>query len=280
MDEYRFARALAYDFGALAAMFTSAFTGYFFPMTMTAEAMVAHWRLNHIDGARSLVMLDVEGAFAGMTLIGARGTRGWCGGFGIVPAFRGRGAGKRLAREMVETARASGLRSLQLEVLSQNAAARAIYEGAGLSVRRRLQTVEIAVATLPDGADTRPLVAAVPVGSAAALDVEVALAAQPIWQQELASLLAITTETTQITDSAGAQTALICARSGDKTRILAASVAPSLAVQELTALLHRAAGESSAIQLVNCPASDALMARCQALGFTEVYSQDEMYLAL
>jgi ribosomal protein S18 acetylase RimI-like enzyme len=280
MDEYRFARALAYDFGALADMFTSAFTGYFFPMSMTAEAMAAHWRLNHIDGARSLVMLDAEGAFVGISLIGARGTRGWCGGFGVAPAYRGRGAGKRLAREMVETARASGLSSLQLEVLTQNDAARAIYEAAGLRVRRRLQTVEIALAALPGGADISHRAAASIVVAGALPDVDAALAIQPIWQQELASLLAITTETTQITDGAGVRNTLICARSGDKTRILVAAVAPTLTERELTGLLRSAAGESAAIQLVNCPASDATLARCLALGFNEVYSQDEMFLAL
>jgi len=103
MEEYQFARALSYDFGALANMFTEAFTGYFFPMNMTPEALANHWRLYQIDGARSLVMRDPEGTFVAMTLIGARGTRGWCGGFGVAPAFRGHGAGKRLAREMVET---------------------------------------------------------------------------------------------------------------------------------------------------------------------------------
>ena len=156
MDEYQFARALTYDFGALANMFTEAFTGYFFPMNMTPEALANHWRLYHIDGARSMVMRDEEGTFVGMTLIGVRGTRGWCGGFGIAPAFRGHAAGKRLARAMVETARASDLRSLQLEVLSQSEPARAIYESAGLTVRRRVRTVELAIAALPDGAERSP----------------------------------------------------------------------------------------------------------------------------
>ena len=199
MDEYQFARALTYDFGALANMFTEAFTDYFFPMNMTPEALANHWRLYHIDGARSMVMRDEEGTFVGMTFIGVRGTRGWCGGFGIAPAFRGHGAGKRLAREMVEMARASGLRSLQLEALSQNEPARAIYESAGLTVRRRVRTVELAIAALPDGTER----GASQIATSAPLVAEDVMAAQPVWQQELASLLAITTETAHVTDSAG-----------------------------------------------------------------------------
>jgi RimJ/RimL family protein N-acetyltransferase len=275
MEEYQFARALEYDFGALAGMFTEAFTGYFFPMNMTAGSLANHWRLYHIDGARSLVMRDAADAFAGLTLIGARGARSWCGGFGVAPAFRGRGAGKRLAREMVESARASGLHSLQLEVLSQNAAARAIYESAGLTVRRRVRTVEIAITALPDAEEGVSQVV-----TSMSLVAEDALAAEPVWQQELASLLAMTTETTHITDGAGQPSSLVCVRSGALTRIVAASVAGSLTERGLIALLRHAAGDSSGLQLVNCPESSPMLVRCQSLGFTEVYSQDEMYIAL
>jgi ribosomal protein S18 acetylase RimI-like enzyme len=276
MEEFQFARALTYDFGALASLFTEAFTDYFIPMTMTPEALATHWRLYHIDGARSLVMLDRSGAFAGMTLLGARGTRGWCGGFGVTPAFRGRGAGKRLAREMVETARTSGLRSLQLEVLAQNGAARSVYETAGLRVRRHVRTVEIAIAALPAGADAD----SGQLTTSAQLEAADVLATQPVWQQELASLLAMTTETTYLTGSAGQRSALLYNRSGERARILAANVSQFITEQELIALLRRAAGDTAAIQLINCPDSSPVLARCQALGFSEVYRQDEMSIAL
>jgi ribosomal protein S18 acetylase RimI-like enzyme len=276
MEEYKFAPTLTYDFAALANMFTEAFTGYFFPMNMTPEALANHWRLYHIDGARSLVMRDAAGTFAGLTLIGVRGRRGWCGGFGVAPAFRGHGAGKRLASEMVETARTSGLHSLQLEVLAQNTPARAIYESAGLTVRRRVRTVEIARSALPDGVD-RAASQVVPFAPLVAEDV---MAAHPVWQQELASLLSMTTETAHVSDSAGHRSSLVCARSGATTRILAASVAESLTEQEFIALLRQAASDTTTIQLTNCPGGGAILTRCRALGFNEIYSQDEMYLAL
>ena len=276
MEEFQFTRALSYDFGALANMFTEAFTGYYFPMTMAPDALANHWRLYHIDGARSLVMRDSQGTFTGISLIGARGARGWCGGFGIAPAFRGRGAGKRLAREMIETARASGLRCLQLEVLSQNEAARAIYAGAGLTVRRHVRTVEIELIALPDGADSDAKQSA----TSAPLVAEDVLAAQPVWQQELASLLAMTTESIHVTDTAGQRSSLVCARAGARTRILVASLATSITEQELIALLRQAADESSVIELTNGPDGSSILARCQAFGFSEVYSQDEMYVTL
>ena len=143
-------------------------------------------------------------------------------------------------------------------------------------MRRRVRTVEIAVAALPDGTER----GASQVATSAPLVAEDILAAQPVWQQELASLLAMTTETAHVTDSAGQRNALVCVRTGATTRILAANVAKSLAEQELAALLRQAAGDAPAIQLTNCPDSSSILARCQSLGFTAVYGQDEMYIAL
>jgi hypothetical protein len=177
---------------------------------------------------------------------------------------------------MVESARASGLGSLQLEVLSQNDAARALYKTAGLEKRRHVRTLEIAVEALPDVTAE----SASPVAAEATLFADDVLAAQPVWQQELATLLAITTETAHVTDSAGERSSLVYARAGEKSRILAARVTASLSERELVKLLRRAAGEAAVMQLVNCPETDTILARCQELGFTEVYSQDEMYLAL
>jgi ribosomal protein S18 acetylase RimI-like enzyme len=130
MEEFQFTLALSYDFGALANMFTEAFTGYFFPMTMAPDALANHWRLYHIDGARSLVMRDSR-AFTGIALIGARGA---VRRVGIAPAFRGRGAGKRLAREMIR--RRAYLVSAACGSSCRGTSAQASMRG-WLTVRRR-----------------------------------------------------------------------------------------------------------------------------------------------
>jgi hypothetical protein len=139
-----------------------------------------------------------------------------------------------------------------------------------------MRTLEIELIALPDAAAAD----AHRVATAATLFAEDVLAAQPVWQQELASLLAMTTETTHSTDRGGRRCSLVCARSGIRTRILAASVATSVSEQELIALLRQAAGASTAIQLTNCPDSATIMALCRSLGFGELYSQDEMDIAL
>ena len=53
-------------------------------------------------------------------MLGLRGERGWCGGFGIVPEFRGMGLANWLCEKLVERGRELELATLQLEVLAQN----------------------------------------------------------------------------------------------------------------------------------------------------------------
>src|SRR5579859_1164896 len=118
--QYRFSDATGYSFTQLCEMHNASFSGYFFPATMTPNATADFWRMYQIDATRCVVMHDQQGTFVGMARMGTRGKRGWCGGFGIVPEFRGCGVSKILAQQMVQVAHNSGLMSLQLEVLSQN----------------------------------------------------------------------------------------------------------------------------------------------------------------
>lgn len=71
----------------------------------------------------------------------ASGERGWIGGFGIIPSHRGRGLAARLMREHLDVARQSGVGRVQLEVLTQNWAARS-YERAGFVTTRRLSVLQ------------------------------------------------------------------------------------------------------------------------------------------
>src|SRR5689334_16073127 len=101
MSEYRFSNALGYTFEQLADMHNTSFSGYFMPVSMTPGQTADFWRTNQIDANRCVVMHDANNTFVGMARMGTRGTRCWCGGFGIVPEFRGNGASKLLASEMV-----------------------------------------------------------------------------------------------------------------------------------------------------------------------------------
>ncbi len=190
MIEYRFTDATGYSLDQLTAMHNASFEGYFFPLTVTPQLNADLWRVYQIDATRCVVMHDAAGAFVGMARMGTRSVRGWCGGFGIVPAFRGAGAGRMLAAAMVRVARESGLERLQLEVLTQNTRALRLYEGVGFTISRKLvglaiETGALSVAAVPILTETVPV---------EALLLHRRDTQPPCWGRELPSLLTMRAE--------------------------------------------------------------------------------------
>ena len=275
MNQYRFTDATGYSLDQLTEMHNASFEGYYFPLTMTPQSNADLWRIHQIDATRCVVMHDTAGAFVGMARMGTRGARGWCGGFGVVPAFRGRGAGHLLAAEMVRVARESGLERLQLEVLTQNTRALHLYEVVGFTIRHRLVGLEI-------NADA--LSAAVAIQTET-MPVEALLhdlhpTPPPCWGREPPSLLTMRAEATIVHTRDGAVNGVVMRRAGDKARVEAVVLADTLADAALAGLLRRAAGDAPAIQVYNEPEGSPFLERCRALGFREVVSQLEMVLTL
>ena len=126
---------------AYAAAISSSFEGYPVRIADSAALLARRVRFEQHDLERSLVALD-GGEAVGMAGLAIRGGRGWVSGFGVVPAWRRRGLGRRLMSALSERARGYGLRQLSLEVLSGNDAARRLYEGAGMHVTRDLLILE------------------------------------------------------------------------------------------------------------------------------------------
>jgi GNAT superfamily N-acetyltransferase len=282
MTAYQFSDALGCSFDELAELHNGSFAGYFFPMTMTSHMTADFWRVHQIDATRCVVMRDASGGFAGMARMGTRGDRGWCGGFGIVPEHRGAGAGRLLAAAMVRVARESGLATLQLEVLTQNARAIRLYEGAGFVTRRRLFGIELATEALPadpQGAELAAATEPVPVETLLPW-----LLSQPAerqsWGREPASLLTMRCEGLALRQGDEYICGLIVQRGGEKLRIQAAFFPPSLSDATVAGLLRQAAGSASGIQVFNEPEGSDFLARCRRLGFDEFFSQHEMWLTL
>lgn len=276
MSNHRFSNALGYTFEQLADMHNTSFSGYFMPVSMTPEQTADFWRTNQIDANRCVVMHDANNVFVGMARMGTRGTRGWCGGFGIVPEFRGSGASKLLAGEMVRIARETGLDMLQLEVLTQNIRARKLYEGAGFAIRRRLLGLEIATSALPAGV----------IPSIEHLSLETALSrlqqapTQPCWNLEPASLLTMNVEAFAVSGSDKASNIFVIQRSNNVARIQAALIQSQLTENEFAALLRSIATDVTIIQVFNEPEESPLLKCYVNLGFTEFFSQYEMILEL
>lgn len=278
MNKYRFSNALGYTFEQLAEMHNASFSGYFVPISMTAAQIADFWRINQINATRCVVMHDENGDFVGLARMGTRGTRGWCGGFGITPAFRGSGASKLLANEMVRVARESGLTLLQLEVLSQNSRARKLYEQVGFVVHRRLFGLEIATSALPTSSS--PSLPTENISAETLLSRFQQRSHQPCWNLEAASVLTANTEAFVASGPDGHQNAVIVQRIDDKIRVQAVLLQGQFTDEAFAALLRTAAADATMIQVYNEPEESPLLQRYLALGFTEYFSQDEMLLKL
>ncbi|PYT03472.1 MAG: hypothetical protein DMF65_04155 [Acidobacteria bacterium] len=143
-DRLRFVPAASVSLEEYAAGFTASFVGYHFNLTLDAARLARKIRVEQHDLQHSLVAYEGE-ELVGVAALAIRGEAGWVGGFGVVPRRRGRGLGRLLMAALLEQARACRLRRLTLEVLAQNAAARRLYEGAGMRVTRDLLILARAV---------------------------------------------------------------------------------------------------------------------------------------
>src|SRR5215216_4288567 len=133
-----FVSATSYSLDALGDIFTRSFENYFYSGTTTAAILSGRVRTEQIDLQHSLVM-QVGGDQAGIALLGLRGDRAWCGGFGVMLPFRRRGLAHKLAAAMLDQARQAGVYGCGLEVLTRNQAAISTYLRAGFKLVRDLQ---------------------------------------------------------------------------------------------------------------------------------------------
>ncbi len=136
-----FLPASAFSLDALSDIFTRSFENYFYPGTTTAAVLAARMRTEQLDLHRSLVM-RLSDEVAGIALLGLRGDRAWCGGFGVMLPFRGRGLAHELATAMLGQVRQAGARGCGLEVLTRNQRAIKTYARAGFHPLRDLQVLE------------------------------------------------------------------------------------------------------------------------------------------
>jgi ribosomal protein S18 acetylase RimI-like enzyme len=274
MSAYRFTTALDYSFVQLTEMHNISFSGYFFPAEMTPESTASMYRVYQVAPQHCVVMHTEEGAFVGFAKLALRGSRAWCAGFGLAPAFRGKGLGKLLAAPMIEEARKAGAATLQLEVLEQNTAAFRLYSSVGFVVTRQLVGLQLAAASLPPITST---LSPTPVTLDSPLPSIIAQR-QPDWEHELPSILATNYQALVIADSHGHQAGLIYQRAGEIVRVLSSTPSASTTPAEMAALLTAAASGAQTIQIYNEPEGSTSLHLYRALGFQEFFRQREMLL--
>jgi ribosomal protein S18 acetylase RimI-like enzyme len=174
-----------------AAAYSAVYAAYVVDFHMTPEQVQRHVESTAIDPARSPLWLDDTGAIQAMAALGIREQRGWIGGFGVAPAYRGQHLSHALLRAVFEIATSSGLRQLELEVLANNLAAIHVYERGGFR-RAGRDLVGLrgdaahAVTTSGSDADVHPVSLEQALAALAALR-----PAAPCWQREGGTLLTL-----------------------------------------------------------------------------------------
>jgi len=281
MSSLTFRPADRYTPAELSTLFTRAYTDYTVPVQVDAAGFESMVAIVDIDLGASRVGVLARQPVA-IALLGVRGHRGWIGGMGVVPEHRGQGIGAAMMTAVIASARRLKLRSIDLEVLTQNEPAIRIYEALGFSRRR---TLDIWVR---DSDATFPMP---PRHTVTPLDVADCLAAfdelhavTPPWQRDLPSLQgsAESLRALGIVESGQVVAYVLYWMDRVSVRIadLAAAPGQSAAMIESTlrALIRDRSG--SPIRLVNLPQDDPASSVMHRIGAQVEMQQYEMTLDL
>jgi dihydroorotate dehydrogenase electron transfer subunit len=115
------------ELGALAALAARALPGAWSRASLASELSVR--------GGCIRLVRDPTGAPVGFSILRAAADEAEILAVGVAEPWRRRGLGRRLVEDALRRAAARGARSVHLELRRSNAAARALYEGAGFVVR-------------------------------------------------------------------------------------------------------------------------------------------------
>lgn len=251
-----------------AAAMNHVFEQYLVPIAFSAEQLRLHMVYNDVDPSSSPIWYDDDGAVVAAAMLALRQRRGWIGGFGVAPEYRGKGYGRALVDRLIMIASERSLESLSLEVLSENEPAIAVYGKAGFTITRRLFCFETFVegAQMPQDfkyADPEQFI-------------DATQTTRPAWQRESASLRngAISTAV-----SDGNSRYALFRHSANVAQVFKLNADRSEDLTVLTTAI--CAGEPfSGVMLLNEPEESPLVPYARRAGWNEPFVQYEMKLTL
>lgn len=267
----------------LLAALNAAYADYYVPIHLTSAALEDMLRRESVHLAASRVAV-AGSRVVGLGLLAARGVHGWIGGMGVIPAYRRQGVGRELMRGLLGAARSLGLERLQLEVITQNTGALALYEALGFVTRRRLLVLNRRDGVPPPA---EPAGAGLRVRQARLAVLRDALSRLPAperpWQRQHAADHGGRNGAVGLAAFAqGAATPVaVCLYRGSATHreiLDAAASTPEAGEALLHGLIVRYAG--SAFSYVNVAEDDPLLPALLRLGFSEMIDQYEMIHSL
>jgi ribosomal protein S18 acetylase RimI-like enzyme len=251
----------------LAALFTASYEGYFVPFEIDGPTFVHMVEAFDLDLAASLVAVD-SGTPIGLANLGRREERTWLGGIGVVLSRRRGGVGELLARGLLDRARRVGAREMVLEVITENAAAIALYEKLGFRAKRELEIFSLARAD----------------GDGDGEDVDAALAARMVaqwreapeaWQRDDATLANLSACDPAPRGLVAGAAAAVYRLDGARVGLIQAAGDPD-GLRTLLAALRR----RGTVSAVNYPADGSVAQALRSAGADVVLRQLEMSLLL
>ncbi len=266
MKQLRRITAADVDRRLAAAALDSVFAQYVVPISFSEPQYAAHVAVNDIDLTASPIWYDGDDVVAAAVL-GVRGRRGWLGGFGLVPEYRGRGLARELLADVLERAWRLDLDSVALEVLEQNPAARQTYVTGGFKRTRRLLTYEIDTARLNVEAPYAPYVDAEKF-------IDLRLDAAPCWQIEDLSLRRLPTPLLAV----GNASSFCIFQHHGKVAALVRACAPT--AKQLAWLVASVVAQTDAekLSMFGVPEESQIAEGARALGWIVAHVADEMQL--
>lgn len=254
--------------GQGAAALNRVFERYMVPITFSSEQLHLHMSYNDVDAAASPIWYDDDGAVLAAALLAIRGKRAWIGGFGVAPEYRGRGIAMELLDTLKATARERGVETMQLEVLSGNAAALAAYRGGGFEITRTLRSFERFIDTPAKPAN---LVTAGPQDY-----IDLPDDVRPCWQRERRTLQSGAVSTAASDGNGNYALFRYNAQAAQVLKIAAADA------QMLDALAHAVASgrEFQNVMLLNEPEESRIVEYARTAHWSEPFVQYEMMLRL
>jgi ribosomal protein S18 acetylase RimI-like enzyme len=263
--------------GFLAA-FNLAYSDYFVPLHFEDQAFDLILQRESIQFGSSAAAL-IGDQVMGVGMLGVRGQRAWIGGMGVIPAARHQGIGRQMMLWLLDQARALGVKRVQLEVITQNAPALALYESLGFRHVRRL-----AVLTAAPLFDLRPdqplngtrISQADPAELISLLDQVTDIS--PPWQRDHETMLQIVDrmDGRLAQDSQGnPQGIALWSGAGARAGLMAvATRRPDIGAALLRQI--RLALPDATLSYSNIPEEDPLLPMLMQNGFTEIIAQYEM----
>lgn len=228
---------------------------------------------------------ESDGRLVGLAQMAQRGERGWVGGLGVRPEFRHRGIARALMETMMANAGERGIARLQLEVLSQNERALALYRDLGWVIQRGLLIWHRA------GGETSPTISPEPLQSAdparILADCHCWHQEPPCWQREKATLehyIDLDMEAwTVVQQQSPVAYALGISAGKQSMHMLDIAVDPAIGVRgagwPLLQALH-ASYPDTTMMLTNEPEDSPINSILAALAYRVVHKQWEMWFGL